>query len=235
MSTLKSLGTAQTRKIYGNHGLKGDIFGVSWANLGKLKKQLKTDHDLAMKLWKSGNFDARILATMIMDPAQLASSEIDAMIKDLDNYAITDAFTGVVKQTPFIMKKMEKWTKHKSEWLSSAGWNLMTNLAMENPDLDDAFFESQLERIESSIHASPNRTKYSMNNTVISIGCRNKKLEKKAIAAAKRIGLVEVDHGKTGCKTPDAESYIKKTMAYRAAKAKKKKTTKKKVATKVKV
>ena len=36
-----------------------------------------------------------------------------------------------------------------------------------------------------------------------------------ALAAAKRIGTVEVDHGETGCQTPDAGPYIRKTVAHR--------------------
>ena len=52
-----------------------------------------------------------------------------------------------------------------------------------------------------------------MNSALISIGVRNSKLERKALAAAKRIGKVEVDHGETSCKTPDATAYIKKTVA----------------------
>jgi hypothetical protein len=36
-------------------------------------------------------------------------------------------------------------------------------------------------------------------------------LEQKAIEIAREIGKVEVDHGVTSCKTPDAEAYIKKT------------------------
>jgi hypothetical protein len=58
-----------------------------------------------------------------------------------------------------------------------------------------------------------------MNSAVISIGARNAALEGKAIAAAKRIGKVEVDHGETGCKTPDAVEYILKMKAHRAAKS----------------
>jgi hypothetical protein len=52
-----------------------------------------------------------------------------------------------------------------------------------------------------------------MNSALISIGIRNDRMEKLAIAAAKRIGPVEVDHGETDCKTPDAEDYIKKARA----------------------
>ncbi len=36
--------------------------GVSYANLEKLKKRIKMDHELAAHLWDTGNHDARILA-----------------------------------------------------------------------------------------------------------------------------------------------------------------------------
>jgi hypothetical protein len=58
-----------------------------------------------------------------------------------------------------------------------------------------------------------------MNQAVIGIGVRNDALRRLAVAAAKRIGKVEVDHGETGCKTPDAAAYIEKTVAYRKQKA----------------
>ena len=67
-----------------------------------------------------------------------------------------------------------------------------------------------LERIESKIHTSKNWVKYSMNNALINIGLRNPGLKRRAVAAAKRIGKVDVDHGETSCKTPDAIPYIKK-------------------------
>ena len=41
----------------------------------------------------------------------------------------------------------------------------------------------------------------------------------RSLAAARRIGKVEVDHGDTGCKTPDAVDYIRKMAERRAAKA----------------
>ena len=58
-----------------------------------------------------------------------------------------------------------------------------------------------------------------MNGALISIGGSNPALQKKALAAAGRIGKVQVDHGDTGCKTPDAASYILKMAERRSAKA----------------
>ena len=65
---------------------------------------------------------------------------------------------------------------------------------------------------------------------VINIGLRSPLLEKTAVAAAKRIGPVEVDHGDTSCQTPDPIAYIAKTKAYRAKKTKEREAKAKKKA-----
>jgi 3-methyladenine DNA glycosylase AlkD len=215
LQELESLGTEQNRKIYKRHGIGENMFGVSYANLGKLKKRIKVDHDLAQKLWASGNHDARVLATMIADPAQADDKLLESWVKDLSNYVITDAFAMFAGQTPLTRQKAEKWTKAKGEWIASAGWILLGSVAMRDKDLPDDYFENILAIVERDIHSSKNRVKYSMNNALIGIGLRNDSLEKKAIAAAKRIGKVGVDHGETGCKTPDAVAYIQKARQRR--------------------
>lgn len=213
MKQLEAMGTAQNRKIYGRHGVGTEMFGVGYADLTKLKKAIKTDHDLARALWESGNHDARVLATMIADPEELKSAEIDAWTKELDNYVIADAFAGMVGRTKFRRRKMEKWIASKKEWVGRCGWLLLAGIAMNDEDPPDGYFRGYLETAVRTIHGSRNRIRDAMNSAVIAIGMRNAKLEKEAVAAAKRIGKVEVDHGQTGCKTPDAVEYIKKTNA----------------------
>ncbi len=68
------------------------MYGVSYGNLGKLKKKIKTDQEVAEGLWASGNHDAMVLATMVADPAQVKSSQLDAWARDLASYVLTDAF-----------------------------------------------------------------------------------------------------------------------------------------------
>jgi 3-methyladenine DNA glycosylase AlkD len=210
---LEAFGTEQNRKIYRRHGIGENMYGVSFANLGALKKKIKVDHELAQKLWATGNHDAQVLATMIADPAQMDDKRLEAWANDLSNYVITDLFSGLVSQTPLARKKMEKWMKSKNEWIGQAGWNLLGRLAMDDKELPDEFFENYLGIIEREIHRSQNRVKHAMNGVVIAIGIRNGKLEKKALAAAQRIGKVEVDHGETDCQTPDAAAYIRKAGA----------------------
>lgn len=214
-SELEALGTEQNRKIYRRHGASDPLFGVSYANIEKLRKRIKTDHALAVSLWDSGNHDARILATMIADPRQATDRLLDGWLKASGNPVLTDAFVKYVSQTDLARKKMEKWIKSSNEWRGRAGWTLLAYLARTDKETSDDFFEGYIEIIERGIHSAKNRVREAMNSALIAIGIRNSSLEKKAVAAARRIGKVEVDHGDTNCKTPDAVEYIFKAAKRR--------------------
>ena len=215
---LERLGTEQNRKIYRRHGAKDPLYGVSWAHLGALVKKIKRDHDLAVGLWETGNYDAMTLATMIADPDRMSASTLDAWARRVDNYCLADAFAKLAARTPHARAKAEKWAASKQEWTGRAGWHVIALLAASDKELGDDHFASHLETIERTIHSVKNYTRAAMNSAVIAIGLRSPALEKRAIAAARRIGAVEVDHGETGCKTPDAEAYILKAKARTAKK-----------------
>lgn len=213
LAALKAAGTAQNRKIYRRHGVNDPLYGVSYATQGKLAKQNQHDTELAIGLWETGNHDTRILAAMIADPREIRSSRLDEWVRDLNNYVLTDAFSDLVGQSPFAKAKTRKWTRSSKEFVGAAGWNVLARLARRDPELTDKEFEDYLVTIETEIHGRKNRARHSMNSALIAIGIRSPKLERKALAAAKRIGKVEVDHGETSCKTPDSAAYIKKAVA----------------------
>lgn len=219
MKSLKSLGTAQNRKVYARHGVRGACFGVSYANQGKLAKKIGVDQELAVKLWASGNHDARVLATKIADAGRCTASLLDGWVKEVDCYVLGDALAGLAASAPSARKRMEKWIRSGDEWIGSTGWMLLAVLAMKDEALEDSELAARLEEIESRIVDSPNRVRHAMNMALIAIGIRNSRLEKLAMRAARRIGKVEVDHGQTGCQTPDAADYIRRTLARRKGRA----------------
>jgi 3-methyladenine DNA glycosylase AlkD len=202
---LKRRGTAQNRKVYRRHGVGENMYGVSLADLRLLAKQIKTDQDLAVQLWATGNHDAQILATLIADPDQF------------------DQFAGLAARTSYWQKKAEKWHRAHGEWIGRAGWDLIGQLALHEAALPDKYFEPYLSEIETGIHQQKNRVREAMNNVLIAIGARSAALQEKALSAAKTIGPVEIDHGETNCKTPDAAEYILRTVAHRRNKALKEK------------
>jgi 3-methyladenine DNA glycosylase AlkD len=216
---LKRRGTAQNRKVYRRHGVGENMYGVSFADLRQLAKQIKADQALAVQLWATGNHDARILAALIADPTQFDAKTLDAWSKDLENYVITDQFVGLVARTRYWQKKAEKWHTARGEWIGRAGWNLIGQLAMHQPDLPNGYFEPYLIEIETGIHQHKNRVREAMNNALIAIGIRNAALQDKALSAARTIGPVEIDHGETNCQTPNAAEYILRTVEHRRNKA----------------
>jgi 3-methyladenine DNA glycosylase AlkD len=212
---LESLGTEQNRKIYRRHGVAGDLYGVSYAHLGTLKKRIKIDHGLARQLWASGNHDARILATMVADPALVDERLLEDWGGDLQYHVLADAFAELVSKSPLARSAMERWTSSPNESIGRAGWHLLARLATTNSSLADDDLAPYLAVIERDIHAQKDRLKEAMNSALIAIGSRSSALEAQALAAAARIGKVTVDHGETDCKTPDATAYIRKTRAKR--------------------
>jgi 3-methyladenine DNA glycosylase AlkD len=213
MESLRSAGTAQTRKTYARHGVGDNQFGVSYAHLKDMAKKIKRDHALAEQLWATGNHDARVLALMVADPDAVTARQVDAWAKDLDSHTLTEAFAGFVGKTPHARARAAKWPSAKGELLSTGGWFLIGRQALDDRELPDAYFEERLGTIEREIHTSKNWVRYAMNSALIAIGARNPNLTAKALAAAGRIGPVEVDHGETACKTPDAAAYIQKMLA----------------------
>jgi 3-methyladenine DNA glycosylase AlkD len=219
LDQLEALGTEQARKTYRNHGVRGEQYGVSYADLKKLKNKIKINDSLATQLWSSGVHDARILALMIADPKNADSVRLDSWVCDLANYVLTDAFSRYVAQTALAREKMEQWTQSDDEWVGSTGWNILGELALNDRNLPDDYFERYLTQIERDIHDRKNRVRHAMNNALIAMGGRNPRLEEKTLAVATVVGKVVVDHGNTNCKTPDAATSIKILRARQISKA----------------
>ena len=213
MSELKKAGSAGTKKIYLRHGASEPLFGVKFGDLTKLKKKIGTNHELAAELWKTGNCDAQTLALMVVDSSKLKSSDIDAWIKPLRYDLLIGMLGGVIAQTKFASAKWKKWHKSKTEWTLVAAYTLLSSWLKEDSDcVPEEFIETALEKISSSIHQSPNLARHAMNNALIAIGVYREDYRKEVLSICKSVGKVNVDHGETSCTTPDAASYIKKSV-----------------------
>jgi len=220
LKKLDALGTAQNRKIYARHGVRGECSGVSCANLLKLAKEIAPDTELARALWASGNHDARVLATMIAEPEELTAAELEAWARALDNYALTDALAKLAARSPHARKLFARWIASKKEWIASAGWGVFSWMLHSGTEFPEDDLQELLDTIEKHIHTSANRVRYAMNGALIGIGVASAPLRAETLATARRIGPVEVDHGETGCKTPDAGAYIAKVVAHQKTKKK---------------
>ena len=216
MAQLEAVGTAQNRKVYARHGAAEPMFGVSYKELGRIGKPLRTDHDLAAKLWESGNHDARVLALRVADPAAMTKTLARRWLRDVDNYVLAEGLGGLLSQTPVARDLSNDWRDSPSEWPASVGWFIVTCTAEQADVWSAVELRGLVAQIEAEIANRPNRVRHEMNGALIAIALRDGSLRRSVLAAAERIGSVQVDHGQTGCQTPDIAPYIERTLAHRA-------------------
>ena len=143
--------------------------------------------------------------------------DAEGLIADGPVRFVGSYLSDLVARSPDGDAIMRAWMRTGDEARREVGYGILAARLKHDPAaISDADAEAVLAAIEREIHASPNWARYAMNAAVIAIGVFMPNLRTRAIQAAQRIGRVEVDHGETSCKTPDAASYIEKAVKRKA-------------------
>jgi 3-methyladenine DNA glycosylase AlkD len=162
--------------------------GVPIPVLRGMAKRAGMDHRLAGELWAAGIHEARILATMVEDPARMTSAQMDRWARDFDSWDVCDqACQNLFRCTPFACAKAMQWSGAKREFVRRAGFALMAGLAAQRSEMEDAQFEAFLKLIAGAATDDRNMVKKAVNWALRQTGKRNARLLKKAIAAAEKI------------------------------------------------
>jgi len=213
MAALKAKGSEQIKRILMKHGAKEPFFGVKVGDMKPIAKQIKGDQALALELYATGNGDAQYLAGMVADGRKMTSKQLQTWAET----ATWDMISGytvswVASEHPEGFTLAVKWTKSKDEQVLRAGWTTLGAIAATVPDADlpIAEYGKLLERVVKEMPKAPGGAQYSMNNFVIMVGTYMAPLAAKAMAAARKIGKVEIDMGDTNCNVPVAADYIVK-------------------------
>ena len=81
LAQLKSLGDDARRAHNTKAGAPDNQFGVKLGDIRAMAKKIKTDHELALNLWDTGNVEAQLLATLIIKPKSLSADELDKLTR----------------------------------------------------------------------------------------------------------------------------------------------------------
>lgn len=167
---------------------KADVYGVTVATLRKMAKEIGYDHALAEKLWATGVHDARMLATMIDDPARVTPAQMERWVKDMDNWGIVDtACFHYWDRTPHAFKQIEKWAKAKDEFVKRAAFALLASCALHKQGTDAQLLRG-LELIEDHARDPRNFVKKAVNWALRAIGGKaSAKLRAAARETAERL------------------------------------------------
>jgi 3-methyladenine DNA glycosylase AlkD len=162
--------------------------GVSVAEIRKLARAAGRGHALALELWKSGIHEARILATIVDEPACVTRAQMNAWARDFDSWDVCDqACQNLFHRTPHAWDMAIRWSSAKSEFVRRAGFSLMASLALKDKISPDERFEALLPLIAAAATDERNYVRKAVNWALRGIGKRNPRLRRSAIAAAEEI------------------------------------------------
>lgn len=228
MTQLEAFSNPSTKKVLMRHGAKEPFFGVKVADLKKIIKKIKKDHDLALALYDTGNSDAMYLAALISDESKMSKAEIQKWAEEAYWYYLSEySIAWVAAESPYAEELANEWIASDYLNLITSGWATWSNILILRPDeeIDLARIRALMKLAEQDIHVGENRINYVKNGFILAAGAWVKALTKESIAAGTRIGKVKVNMGETSCKVPYIPEYLAK-MEKAGRIGKKKKTVK---------
>jgi 3-methyladenine DNA glycosylase AlkD len=213
---LKSLGAESYKRTILNHGAQEPILGVKIEELKKIQKRVKKDYQLALELYDTGIYDAQYLAGLIADETKMTKKDLRHWLAKANSTPVC-GFTvaWIAAESKHGWDLALEWIDSKDEATAQAGWSTLSSLVAIRDDsqLDLDALKQLLQRVERSIHKSPNYVRYAMNGFVIAVGSYVRELTPLALKVGEKVGPVSVDMGNTACQVPFAPEYIKKVQA----------------------
>ena len=174
-----------------------NTYGVSIPNLRKVAREAGIDHTLARQLWESGIHEARILASMIEDPAMVAGKQLESWVRDFDSWDICDqCCNNLFVRTELAWQKAVEWSSSDKEFIRRAGFVLMACLAVHDKKAADEQFTRFLSLIKREAGDNRNFVKKAVNWALRQIGKRNLNLNKRAIETARQIQQMDSSSAK---------------------------------------
>jgi 3-methyladenine DNA glycosylase AlkD len=166
------------------HGL-----GVSMPRLRQLARGQR-DHALAAALWASGYHEARILAALVDDPAQVDLAQMEAWVADFDSWDICDQVIGnLFDRTPQAAECALAWSRRAELYVRRAGFVLMAEMAVHRKDLADETFLPYFPLIVEFAIDERNFVSKAVNWALRQLGKRSPLLWKQALETARTLSL----------------------------------------------
>ncbi len=189
MNQLATLGSPENRAGMARYGINvSQAFGVSVVELRTIAKRLGIDHELALLLWETGNHEARILAAMVDDPAQVGGEQLEAWVSAFDSWDLCDQVcSNLFDRTSAAYAKAAEWAGRDEEFVKRAGFALMAALSVHDKAADDAAFLAFLPLVEREAGDERQYVKKAVNWALRQIGKRDRALNRAAIATAERV------------------------------------------------
>jgi len=163
-------------------------YGVAMKDIKALGTMLGRNQPLAVALWATGVYEARMLASFVGDPERLTAVQMERWCKDFDNWAVCDAMSfNLFDRTPHAWTKVAQWSSRSHEFEKRAAFALLWSLTVHDKSAADEAFEQGLLLIEREAGDERHFVKKATNMALRAIGKRNRALNSAAVVVARRL------------------------------------------------
>lgn len=180
--------------------LKREKFGISTDNslgiyhkdLRLISKELGHNNELAIQLFETGIYEARILCSKMFKPSDITEDLMEVWVKTFDNWEICDSFCmGLFAKSELARKKILEWTLRDNEFEKRAGFVIIAAYCMADKNAGNDVFKQFLPLIEREAIDDRLYVKKAVNWALRNIGKRNCDLNIEAITVAKNLSVLE--------------------------------------------
>jgi len=170
-------------------GIRVDAaLGVSIPHCRRIARAHRGDHPLALDLWSTGIHEARIVASMIDDPAQVTPAQMEAWVADFDSWDVCDQVcSNLFGPSVHAFPAARAWVRRDEEFVRRAGFTLIAERAVRDREHDDEFWTGWFPVIRDGATDERNYVKKAVNWSLRQIGKRNAPLNAAAIAEAEAL------------------------------------------------
>ena len=189
LAALKRAGRKSVRDGLARYAITApQAFGVAVGTIRALGKKLGRDHALALALWDTGWYEARLLAVFVDNPGVVTPTQMDAWCRTFDNWAVCDtACFHLFDRTPHVFAQVRKWARAKDEFVKRAAFALLASVALHGGDAPDAEFTKVLPLCERAATDGRNFVKKAVSWALKGVGRRSRALNIEAVAIARRL------------------------------------------------
>jgi len=162
--------------------------GIYHQDLKVLAKEIGQNNDLALALFDTDIYEARILCSKIYNPEDITEEQMDKWVTTFENWEICDSFCmGFFAKSEYALEKTQEWSKRNEEFIKRASFTIMASYGFANKKAPNEVFERFLEIILREVEDERIYVKKAVNWALRNIGKRNRDLNKKAIIVANKI------------------------------------------------
>ena len=207
MEQLALMVDEKRKKILIKQGVNNEVYGIPLGKLRAFGKKIGTNHEIALKLWHSDNFDAMYLATMIIDVKKLEEADLMVLLNDCKHELLVDELTfKVLVLCSFAKKVMKEWIS-ESGLVGRAGWNLAIGLVMKNK-LSNEMIDFLLDDIEQHLQSADPLKQWAMNRCLCEVGIRSEDYRGRCLMMGENLGVYKDVKVAKGCTSPYAPDWI---------------------------